>query len=54
MPFDYAVPSVPDGSRIDYSDRLLGLISSIPEWQTGVTLLNSGGCARPEKRKMTP
>jgi putative phosphoribosyl transferase len=23
MPFDYAVPSVPDGSRIDYSDRLL-------------------------------
>lgn len=25
MPFDYAVPSVPDGSRIDYSDRLLAL-----------------------------
>jgi hypothetical protein len=23
MPFDYAVPSVPDGSRIDYSDGLL-------------------------------
>jgi hypothetical protein len=26
MPFDYAVPLVPDGSRIDYSDRLLALI----------------------------
>jgi hypothetical protein len=25
MPFDYAVPSVPDGSRIDYSDRLLAV-----------------------------
>lgn len=29
MPFDYAVPSVPDGSRIDYSDGLLAPPASI-------------------------
>ena len=30
MPFDYAVPSVPDGSRIDYSDGLLDPRREIP------------------------
>lgn len=31
MPFDYAVPSVPDGSRIDYSD---GLLVPLPQGPT--------------------